>query len=419
MLNKLILVTCLGALLEYFDFTLVLLFANDLAHLFLPASDQAGFLWIIAIHTAGYFIRPLGGIAFSHFGDRIGRKRLFRISILIMTFATLGMGLLPTYATIGYLATALLVILRSLQGISVGGEFPGAVVFASEHVPTRMKGLITSAIGACGLLGVMLASAVGMLTHTLLREDELFSWGWRLPFIAGSILGLSGYIMRRSLSETPLFNQLIAAKKVVRIPLLTLFRTQGKILAIAMGMNIASATMMSMYTYMVPYATRHLSMNQGAVYETMTCILLMTALLTLVFGWLSDRGINRRIALLLSNILYLLIAWPVFILLSEHQLMEVGLLTLLPTALACGNGLVTLANLFNTNIRYTGLAVSMNITICLIAGSTPYLLEILSVDGKPFGFLAMMIISALIGVVATWHLPEERINDYPLRKQAI
>ncbi|GAA4650897.1 MFS transporter [Kistimonas scapharcae] len=417
MLNKLILVTCLGAMLEYFDFTLVLLFANDLAKLFLPEADQSGFLWIIAIHTAGYFIRPLGGIAFSHFGDRIGRKRLFRISILIMTFATLSMGLLPTYATIGYLATVLLIILRSLQGISVGGEFPGAVVFAAEHVPHHLKGLITSAIGACGLLGVMLASTIGMLTHSLLSEDELYNWGWRLPFIAGSILGVSGYIMRRSLSETPLFSRLIAAKQVVSIPLLTLFQTQGKTLAIAMGMNIASVTMLSMYTFMVPYATRHLGMHQSNVYEIMTATLLMTAMLTLVFGWLSDRGINRRLALLISNILYLLVAWPVFLLLSDHQLFTVGLLTLLPTALACGNGLVTLANLFNTNVRYTGLAVSMNISICLIAGSTPYILEILSVDGKPFGFLVMMLVSAVIGIIATWHLPETRVNDYQLRKQ--
>ena len=134
MLYRLVLITCLGAVLEFLDFAIVMLFANELSEVFLPHSGDAGLLWIFAIYSMGSLSRPFGGILFSHFGDRVGRKQLFRLSIIMMSMATLGIGLLPAYDSIGIAATILLACLRTLQGLSVGGELPGAIVFSAEHV---------------------------------------------------------------------------------------------------------------------------------------------------------------------------------------------------------------------------------------------------------------------------------------------
>ncbi len=400
MLKKLVFITCLGAVLEFFDFAILLLFASQLADVFLPAHSDTGVLWMFAIYSGGNFIRPLGGIIFSHFGDRLGRKKLFRLSIIMMSVATLGIGLLPSYAAIGGMAVVLLACLRLLQGLSVGGELPGALVFAAEHVSPQRRGLLTSAIIASAVLGLVLASTTGVVLNALLSVDQLQDWGWRIPFVLGSLLGILGYFLRRGIVESPAFTRILQEQTVARIPVKDLFQSHGRAILVGVGLIASAATMVSFYLFLTPYASRHLNLSEGSIYLVSTAIMLGLSLMTLLSGWLSDY-LGRRRMLFAGGLLMLLVAWPAFNALQDGQLWLVALLTLLPAAIGNGCYEAALVELFDTRVRYTGVAVSLNIGVCVFGGGTPYVLELLSQMGYDRGPLLLMMTAAVIAMASS------------------
>lgn len=162
------------------------------------------------IFAAGYLARPLGGIVMAHFGDLFGRKKMFNLSILLMAFPTLLMGLLPTYASVGVIAPVGLLILRILQGAAIGGEVPGAWVFVSEHVPARRVGYACGTLTAGLTAGILLGSLVATALNTILTQEEIIAWGWRIPFLLGGVFGLFAMMLRRWLEETPIFTEMKA-----------------------------------------------------------------------------------------------------------------------------------------------------------------------------------------------------------------
>ena len=400
MLKKLVFITCLGAVLEFFDFAILLLFASQLADVFLPAHSDTGVLWMFAIYSGGNFIRPLGGIIFSHFGDRLGRKKLFRLSIIMMSIATLGIGLLPGYDAIGGMAVVLLAGLRLMQGLSVGGELPGALVFAAEHVSPQRRGLLTSAIIASAVLGLVLASTTGVLLNAFLSAEQLHTWGWRIPFVLGSLLGILGYFLRRGIVESPAFTRILQEQTVARIPVKDLFQSHGRAILVGVGLIASAATMVSFYLFLTPYASRHLNLSEGSIYLVSTAIMLGLSLMTLLSGWLSDY-LGRRRMLFAGGLLMLLVAWPAFNALQDGQLWLVALLTLLPAAIGNGCYEAALVELFDTRVRYTGVAVSLNIGVCVFGGGTPYVLELLSQMGYDKGPLLLMMTAAVIAMASS------------------
>ncbi len=400
MLKKLVFITCLGAVLEFFDFAILLLFASQLADVFLPAHSDTGVLWMFAIYSGGNFIRPLGGIIFSHFGDRLGRKKLFRLSIIMMSVATLGIGLLPSYATIGGMSVVLLACLRLLQGLSVGGELPGALVFAAEHVSPQRRGLLTSAIIASAVLGLVLASTTGVVLNALLSAEQLQDWGWRIPFVLGSMLGILGYFLRRGIVESPAFTRILQEQTVARIPVKDLFQSHAREILVGVGLIASAATMVSFYLFLTPYASRHLNLSEGSIYLVSSAIMLGLSMMTLLLGWLSDY-LGRRRMLFTGGLLMLLVAWPAFSALQEGQLWLVALLTLLPAAIGNGCYEAALVELFDTRVRYTGVAVSLNIGVCVFGGGTPYVLELLGQMGYDKGPLLLMITAAVIAMASS------------------
>ncbi|WP_211829735.1 MFS transporter [Kistimonas asteriae] len=400
MLKKLVFITCLGAVLEFFDFAILLLFASQLADVFLPAHSDTGVLWMFAIYSGGNFIRPLGGIIFSHFGDRLGRKKLFRLSIIMMSVATLGIGLLPSYAAIGGMAVVLLACLRLLQGLSVGGELPGALVFAAEHVSPERRGLLTSAIIASAVLGLVLASTTGVVLNGLLSAEQLQDWGWRIPFVLGSLLGILGYFLRRGIVESPAFTRILQEQTVARIPVKDLFQSHAREILVGVGLIASAATMVSFYLFLTPYASRYLNLSEGSIYLVSTAIMLGLSMMTLLSGWLSDY-LGRRRMLFAGGLLMLLVAWPAFSALQDGQLWLVALLTLLPAAIGNGCYEAALVELFDTRVRYTGVAVSLNIGVCVFGGGTPYVLELLSQMGYDKGPLLLMVTAAVIAMASS------------------
>lgn len=214
--------SALGGALEFYDFIIFVFFATVIGHLFFPPEMPD---WLVMIQTfgifaAGYLVRPLGGIVLAHYGDRYGRKRVFALSILLMALSTLGMALMPTYATIGVAAPILLIILRMLQGAAIGGEVPGAWTFVAEHVPFRRVGL------ACGFLtsglsfGIMLGSLIAFAINSLFTPEDVAGYAWRIPFLLGGVFGLIAVYLRRWLEETPIFMEMKKSKSLTdKLPL--------------------------------------------------------------------------------------------------------------------------------------------------------------------------------------------------------
>src|SRR5450830_1610447 len=212
----------LGGALEFYDIIIFVFFANAIGQLFFPPEmpEWLRLLQTFGIFAAGYVVRPLGGIVMAHFGDLLGRKRMFTLSILLMSVPTLAIGLLPTYASIGLAAPLLLLVMRVLQGAAVGGEVPGAWVFVSEHVPARRVGYACGTLTAGLTVGIMLGSLVATGINTAYTPAEVADWAWRLPFLLGGIFGLGAMYLRRWLHETPLQTVLREHKHAVIVSMM-------------------------------------------------------------------------------------------------------------------------------------------------------------------------------------------------------
>ncbi|TCV99097.1 MFS transporter [Biostraticola tofi] len=208
----------LGGALEFYDFIIFVFFAGVMGKLFFPADmpEWLRQMQTFGIFAAGYLARPLGGIILAHFGDKVGRKKMFSLSILLMAVPTLAMGLLPTYASIGITAPVLLLLLRILQGAAIGGEVPGAWVFVSEHVPARRIGFACGTLTAGLTVGILLGSFIATLLNTFLSQQAIADGGWRIPFLLGGIFGLGAMYLRRWLSETPIFIEMQARKTLAQ-----------------------------------------------------------------------------------------------------------------------------------------------------------------------------------------------------------
>src|SRR3990167_1722864 len=224
--KRTILLSGLGGFLEFYDFVVYALMANYLAKLFFPTHEQMiSLLATFATFSIGYLIRPLGGIIFGHFGDKIGRKKVFMLSVLLMAGSTFLIGLLPSYQNAGIIAPILLIFLRMMQGFSVGGEIPGAITYISETAP-RLKGL------ACGIIfffiinGITLGSIVAGLLSSQLGNQGILNGGWRLPFLFGGALGVLSYFLRKNFHESPIFQAIHT--KTVAFPLLQAIRYERK-----------------------------------------------------------------------------------------------------------------------------------------------------------------------------------------------
>ena len=205
-----------GGALEFYDFVIYVFYAKIISDLFFPStlSPFWAMLNTYGIFAAGYFFRPLGGLVMAHFGDLVGRKRLFSLSILLMALPTLLIGLMPTYASIGYAAPLLLLLMRIVQGIAIGGEIPAAWIFVSEHVPEKRIGFANGLLTAGLSLGILLGALVSLWISLQFTNAEIHDWAWRLPFIAGGIFGLITLYLRSYLKETPVFKAMQARKEL-------------------------------------------------------------------------------------------------------------------------------------------------------------------------------------------------------------
>lgn len=399
-----------GVFVHWFDWAAYAYLATTIAAVFFPSDDAtAGLLAVFGVFAVSFGIRPLGALLFGPLGDRVGRKRTLSIVIFVMSGATLVIGLLPGYSTIGIVAPVLLVVLRMLQGIAAGGEFGSAACFLAEYAPRRRRGFGVSWLEVGSLLGFLSASFVFFLLSVGLSDAQLTSWGWRIPFLIAAPLGIIGFIIRTKIEDTPEYRALEATDNVPRSPVRELFRNNKKQMLQAAGlMTMMHVPFYAVLTYLVTYETDYLGHSSGSAALLSTVISLAGLVLVPAFGRLSDR-VGRRPVLLGAGIALFVLATPAYL------LMRTGLVGTWIGGLALGAVLAAIlgtyavasAEIFPTRTRQGGLSIAYNVIAALFAGTVPYLMTVLiAATGSTLVPGPYLMVSAVIGLVAAFSLHE-------------
>ncbi len=370
---RMLLLASFGGALEFYDFVVFGVFAAAIGAAFFPAGDPlASSIGGYAGFAIGYLARPLGGLIMAHMGDRGGRKRVFVGSVLAMSLSTLALGLLPSYAQIGPAAPILLLVLRLIQGFCIGGELPGAITYVAETAPER-AGTACGVVFGCVNLGVLLATLVSLIVNRTLTPEGVAVWGWRIGFIAGGLLGLLGYPLRRRLAETPAFQAM--RHTVLKVPLGEVLRAfPGQVIA-GVGISAATAGFNGLlFAFLPGYLGRVLHYDAPAVAGAQTAGVAVYTLALPLVAWLGDR-MPRRLLLGAGAAIFVVGSWPWFTAASAHS---VPLLLLLPLsglagALFSGVFAVMLADLYPAKLRYSGIALPYNISFTVFSGTLPLL----------------------------------------------
>ncbi|MGL5284625.1 MAG: MFS transporter [Aeromonas sp.] len=370
----------LGGALEFYDFIIFVFFAVVIGGLFFPADIPE---WLrqfqtFGIFAAGYLARPLGGIIMAHFGDLVGRKRMFTLSIIMMALPTLLIGLLPTYDTLGILAPVLLLALRILQGAAIGGEVPGAWVFVAEHVPAKRVGV------ACGVLtggltaGILLGSLVATAINKGLTPAEVTEWGWRLAFVLGGVFGIVAMYLRRWLHETPVFAELQANKALAaELPLRTVLREhKGSVLISMLLTWLLSAAIVVVILMTPTYLQKAYAVTPADSLQANSLAIIALTIGCVVFGRLCDAIGSARTFLLGSA------ALAITVTLFYHGLQSGTESMVLNYVLAgfcvgiVGAVPYVMVNAFPAAVRFTGLSFSYNVAYAIFGGLTPMLVTL-------------------------------------------
>ncbi len=364
----------LGGALEFYDFTIYALFAPYLSqHFFANTNQFINLINTFAVFALGYLARPLGGIVFGHLGDKFGRKSAFSLSVFIMAIATLLIGCLPTYQSIGMAAPILLILLRLLQGFSVGGEIPGAAIFTSEHMPSNQRGVAIGFVFMCITLGNTIGAGVGLILTTCLTSQQMLLWGWRIPFILGFIVGIISYEIRSKTLETPTFLAILKENNLHRLPFLGVLQLSPIKLLSAFLLTAVPASIISFFLYLPTYLINNINIQVSHTYIINFFAFLSLGLMTFFSGRVSDY-INRTKLLIISTILLIVFSYPFFYglrLYGEVFLWPfiLGLATL--GGLANGSYIILILELFPENIRYSAVGFSYSLGIAVFGGIGP------------------------------------------------
>lgn len=364
-----------GTTIEWYDFyAYSTAAALVLGKVFFPSSSPlAGVLASFATFWVGFLARPLGGVVFGHLGDRIGRKRTLVMTLILMGVCTTGMGLLPTYAQVGVLAPTLLVLLRLLQGIAMGGEWGGAVVLASEHAP-RGKDIYYSAFAQQGSPAGNLLATGAFLLVSLLPDEAFLSWGWRIPFLMSAVLVVVGMVIRVSVEESPAMQRLKSQKRVVKVPIAEVLRHHKAMVAIGVGACVIalSATYFKT-TFALAWAVSSIGFDRTQFLGVITVAIVVQLFVQPLGAVLATRMPLRKAVPLM--LLPEIVALPVMFWLiatGSTPLAMLGMaLASIPHAMYYAAMAGLLARGFPPEVRYTGISLSYQICGMLFAGTTP------------------------------------------------
>jgi MFS family permease len=404
--------SALGGALEFYDFVIFVYFVTPLGHLFFPPGIPSWLqqLQVFAIFAAGYLARPLGGIVLAHFGDTLGRKRMFTLSIFLMALSTLGIAILPTYATIGIAAPVLLLLMRVLQGAAIGGEIPGAWTFVAEHVPANRIGF------ACGVLtsgltaGILLGSLVATGLNWAYGPDDILAYAWRIPFFLGGIFGLVAVYLRMWLRETPIFKEMQARKALAsELPIRTVIREHKGATVLSMLLTWLLSAAIVVTILMTPTLLQ--SLYGVSPRDALTGNSIATLFLSVgcvLAGLIVDKvGPGRFFTFgciflgVSTYLFYTLIKTDPALLFPLYALagFSVGVIGAVP---------YVLVKAFPPAVRFTGVSFAYNIAYAIFGGLTP-LLVTLALKVDPMAHAHYLVALCVMGVGVGLYLSAKKV----------
>ena len=402
---KTLTLAALGGALEFYDFIIFVFFAAVVGELFFPADIPE---WLRQVQTfgifaAGYLARPLGGIIMAHFGDLVGRKKMFTLSILLMAVPTLAIGLLPTYATAGLAAPLLLLMMRILQGAAIGGEVPGAWVFVAEHVPARRIGIACGTLTAGLTVGILLGSVVATLINTQLTVQAIHSGGWRIPFLLGGIFGLVAMYLRRWLQETPIFLEMQQRKALAQeLPIKSVVLKHKPAVVVSMlltwllSAGIVVVILMSPVWLQKQYGfAPALTLQANSVATVMLCVGCLLA------GLIVDK-VGASKTFIVGSILLACSSWLFYHLAGTHPEQLFLLYGLVGLCVGVVGAVpYVMVRAFPAEVRFTGISFSYNLSYAIFGGLTPIAVTMLmgvSPMAPAWYVLALSLLGLVLGI---------------------
>jgi metabolite-proton symporter len=417
-IRKVLIASLVGSSIEWFDYflygTVAALVFNQL--FFVTENPSVGLLLAYASFALAFFIRPFGGIIFSHIGDRIGRKKTLVLTLSLMGVATFGMGLLPTYQAIGVWAPILLITLRLVQGLGIGGEWGGALLLAVEYAPPEKRGLYGS-IPQMGITIGMLMGTVALWLMTMLPEDFFMTWGWRVPFILSAILVVFGLWIRKGIDETPEFKKVKESGDIQKLPIVDTLKYHWREVLIAIGAKVVETAPFYIFsTFVVSYATTNLGFTRTNTLAAVMIATVVTTILIPVMGNLSDKT-GRKPLYIWGTVLMGLYAFPYFWLISQGSVLLLIIATVLglgviwaPITAVLGT---MFSELFSAKVRYTGVSLGYQIGAAVAGGTTPLIATALLIryDNSYIPVALYIIFTAIISLLAVWAIKDDRCDQ--------
>jgi MFS family permease len=424
--GKLAMASLVGTTIEWYDFQLYgMAAAVAFDKLFFPNLSQlAGTLASFAIFSVGFIARPLGGLLFGHFGDRIGRRSTLLVALLLTGISTFLVGVLPTYASVGAAAPIALVVLRVLGGIGLGGEWGGAVLLSVEHAPPNRRGLYGSFPQIGSPAGFLLATAVFAIV-TQLPDDQFLSWGWRVPFLLSAVLVVLGLFIRTQIAEPPALARAQERVRASRLPLVEVVRTHPKQVLLSIGAFLVTSGGYYVYaTYMVSYGTDQLQLSATTMLIGGIVFSVGGLIGSLVFSAWSDR-VGRRPVFIVAAAFTALYAFPLFWLVELQSAPIVwlaqGLGGLANGALYGLMGALT-AEMFDPRVRYTGASIGQQVSAAAVGGTTPLIVTALVAEAGSYwpapAWLAALSLISLLCVYMSRETGKDRSVDAAISSPA-
>ncbi|MED2973230.1 MFS transporter [Fictibacillus sp. B-59209] len=415
--NRALLASMIGSSIEWFDFFLYGSLASLVFNkLFFPSTDpNVGLMLSYLSFGLSFFIRPLGGIIFSHIGDKIGRKKTLVLTLMVMGIATFLIGLLPDYNAIGIWAPILLITLRLFQGIGIGGEWGGSVLLAVEYSSKKNRGFF----GSIPQLGVPIGMLLGTVVISLLSnlpEEQFLTWGWRLPFILSAVLVLIGLWIRNGIDETPAFKEAKESGSIAKLPIVETFRYHKRSIFITMGAKFVETGPYYIFaTFVIAYTTGYLGYETITVLNAVAIANLVTVIMIPCMGKLSDK-IGRKPLYIGGTIAMMIYAFPYFYLLSLKSAFWLTVATIIaigiiwpPIEAIMGT---LFSEIFSTNVRYTGVSVGNQLGAALFGGTAPLIaVALLNAFNSWVPIAIYIIFACIVSLIALTVIRETKDID--------
>jgi MFS transporter, MHS family, shikimate and dehydroshikimate transport protein len=413
-MNSIVFASCFGTIIEWYDFLIYATAATLIFNkAFFPTFDPlAGTLAALGSYAVGFLARPLGGALFGHFGDRLGRKSMLVLTLFIMGLSTFCIGLLPTYASIGVFAPILLIILRIVQGIGLGGEWGGASLMVLEHAPSDRRGFYTSFVQIGFPIGLVLATlAFGLVAK--LPDADFASYGWRIPFLVSIVLLGVGTFVRSRVPETPVFEGLKQRDGLSGNPVGEVVANNTRLFLIAVGLKLTEVSWVYMLSvFIVGYATTKLNLPKAMMLDAVLYAALLELISLPLFGWLSDK-IGRRPFYILGALFSIAFAFPLFWMVDSKS--TVLIFAAIMIAMNFGHGMMFglescyFPELFGARVRYSGASFGFQASAAIGGGFAPIIATaMVGYFGGTGGVSIMMIVLALITLAAALAAHETR-----------